>query len=173
MAPTYRLWTDIHAKDTADDLRQLFNRWPEAELLSIPQTINNSAVVAFTWRPGQADETTVRVAYDQQQRYQDNLRAIYLTLNGLRLAYFRGLGDVLTHTVSQMLRLGQAAETVDPYELLGVRPDAPMTAIKAVFRALSKEYHPDTAAEGKADPTMVDALAKAMASIERERGEAA
>lgn len=35
----------------------------------------------------------------------------------------------------------------DPYYILGVRRDAPMWVIKAAFRALSREYHPDTGTE--------------------------
>lgn len=38
------------------------------------------------------------------------------------------------------------------YDVLGVSPETPPVVIKAAFRALAKEYHPDSSAEAAADP---------------------
>lgn len=38
------------------------------------------------------------------------------------------------------------------YDVLGVSPETHPVVIKAAFRALAKEYHPDSSAEGAADP---------------------
>lgn len=38
------------------------------------------------------------------------------------------------------------------YDVLGVTPETPAVVIKAAFRALAKEYHPDSSAEAAADP---------------------
>lgn len=38
------------------------------------------------------------------------------------------------------------------YDVLGVSPDTPVVVLKAAFRALAKEYHPDSSTEAGADP---------------------
>ena len=38
------------------------------------------------------------------------------------------------------------------YDVLGVSPETPVVVLKAAFRALAKEYHPDSSAEAAADP---------------------
>lgn len=38
------------------------------------------------------------------------------------------------------------------YDVLGVSPETPAVVVKAAFRALAKEYHPDSSAEAAADP---------------------
>ena len=135
---SYTLHTDIPARDTARQIRALFEKWRGAEFITMPDRIDETAEVVFDY-----NENRVRVKYGQQRTYRDNLRAIYLTLEGLRMAHQRGLGDLLTNTVSQMLQLGQAAGQRDPHEVLGVRPDSPHAVAEAAYRALAKEAHPD------------------------------
>lgn len=38
------------------------------------------------------------------------------------------------------------------YDVLGVSPETPSVVLKAAFRALAKEYHPDSSADAAADP---------------------
>lgn len=38
---------------------------------------------------------------------------------------------------------------IDPYDVLGVAPDADPDVIRAAYRALAKKYHPDAQPEGK------------------------
>lgn len=44
------------------------------------------------------------------------------------------------------------AATRTYYDVLGVSPETPAVVLKAAFRALAKEYHPDSSAEAAADP---------------------
>ena len=138
---TYNLHTKISANDTKIDLYQMFEKWDDAELLAITNAkdYNETALVSFLFR-----DAPVRVEYGLQGYYASNLRAIYLTLEALRLSFHRGLGDILTGTVSQMLKLGQGAIQIDPYELLGIRPNAPLEVAEGAYRALAKSLHPDT-----------------------------
>jgi hypothetical protein len=131
--------------------------------LSAPLTAaqGEGAEVTFEYR-----QQPVRVSYAVQRNYESNLRAIYLTLEGIRLAYARGLGDIFTSTVSQMLQLGAGATARDPYEVLGVRPDFPDEIIHAAWKVLAKKLHPDAGGSDDAMKELNDALDR----IHRERG---
>lgn len=136
---TYRLFTKVPVDQTRRELHQTFAQWPGAELIRIyePKRRAAGALVVFDFN-GQR----IRVDYAGQEDYASNLRAIYLSLDGIRLSYTRGLGDVLLHTVSQMLAL-PGAQHIDPYELLGVRPDAPIEDIEDMYKIRAKRAHPD------------------------------
>jgi hypothetical protein len=162
LTPNYHISTRKAPDETQRELRYCFDAWPDAELVSARnlKDVNETAEVVFEFRG-----ETVRVQYGLQRRYRDNLRAIYLTIEGLRLAYRRGLGDLLTNTVSQMLHLGAGAQVRDPYEVLGVRPDAPLAVAEASYKALARERHPDA---GGTDDDMRE-LNDAIARIRKER----
>lgn len=136
---SYTLRTDKTARETAKAIKELFWKWTGAELLQIPERIDETAEIVFDF-----EGHPVRIKYGLQDQYRDNLRAIYLTLEGIRMAYKRGLGDLMTNTVSQMLQLGAAAQARDPYEVLGLRPDAPLEVAEASYKALAKTAHPDS-----------------------------
>jgi hypothetical protein len=155
--------TDVEAPRTKRELRHCFELWPEADFVAFPENTGEpeaKAIVVFDFQ-GQR----VRVDYNRRCHYRCNLRAIYLTLNDMRLAYYRGLGDVLMHTVSQMLALPGAAY-IDPYELLGVRPDADLEDIEAMYKIKAKRAHPDAGGSH-------DQMTNLNAAIERIRSDRA
>jgi DnaJ like chaperone protein len=53
----------------------------------------------------------------------------------------------------------------DPYRVLGVSPDAPMTDIKAAWRRLTREHHPDTLMAKGIPADHIDFATRKMASI--------
>lgn len=67
--------------------------------------------------------------------------------------------------------------TPDYYQILGVTPDANMKAIKAAYRRMALQYHPDTQTDGSSDERMkqineayaVLSDAKKRAAYERKR----
>ena len=56
-----------------------------------------------------------------------------------------------------------------PYAILGVHPEAMDVVVKAAFRALAREYHPDTGT--KPDTTKFQAATEAYGAIMKERQE--
>ena len=54
-----------------------------------------------------------------------------------------------------------------PYTILGVHPEAMDVVVKAAFRALAREYHPDTGS--KPDPAKFQAALEAYNAIMAER----
>jgi DnaJ-domain-containing protein 1 len=154
---TYNLRTDKTAEETMREMWRAFEQWPDADLIHARELKDgaHTAEVYFEFRG-----TPVRIHYGQQWRYAGNLRAVYLTLDALRLAYKRGLGDILTETVSQMLQLGAGARTRDPYEVLGVRPEAADEVIEASYRALARNAHPDAGGTDDAMKELNDAIGR-------------
>ncbi len=83
---------------------------------------------------------TVTLTLGSQQRPVDNLRAIGLTLENMRMIERRGLAEVAQ---AAYLQLAAPEQTRDPFEVLGLRPDAPVGLIDAAYKTLAKGAHPD------------------------------
>lgn len=100
--------------------------------------------VSVTFAAGRdAAERTVTV--DRWRRPVDNLWALAIGLEQIRLNELRGIDDV----ARQMYAALPAPKTRDPYEVLGVRPDAPFAVIDAAYRARAKTLHPDAGGTGE------------------------
>lgn len=82
----------------------------------------------------------VRVLIDRWDSFATNLRCAYLNIRDMRLAEARGSLDAMRETLAA---LPAPARERDPYEVLGVRPDAPLEVIESSYRALAKVRHPD------------------------------
>ena len=80
---SYNLYTKIGASKTQRDLFLLFEKWSNAELLVVRNAKDayDSAEVSFLF-----DDVPVRITYGHQRHYPSNLRAVYLTLEGIRMA---------------------------------------------------------------------------------------
>lgn len=96
-----------------------------------------------------ASEATVRfelrgvgitITCNSQLTYRQNLRCVAFAVEAMRMNEKRGIADTLAKAY---LQLEAPAVARDPYEVLGVRPDAPMMIIEAAYRVLAKERHPD------------------------------
>lgn len=97
------------------------------------------------------------------------------------LAYLKSVSDLFEFSDDTFRRikaahLGQDAD--DPYGILGVRNDAPFEEIRAAYRQLMRENHPDTMAGAKSAPREFEpvahdksaAITTAYARIRAERG---
>ncbi len=133
--------TEIALDRTKRELRHCIDIWSGAEFISIgdyrDQANERSAIVVFDFNGNR-----VRVDYDEACCHRCNMRAIFNTLDDMRRAFNKGLGDLLMHTVSQMLAL-PGAQYIDPYELLGIRPDTPLQDAEDMFKIKARRAHPD------------------------------
>ncbi|MEY4761800.1 MAG: hypothetical protein RLZZ200_1656 [Pseudomonadota bacterium] len=77
---------------------------------------------------------------DKFGRVVDNARALYLAIEAIRLNEARGLGEVLRQNYAA---LPAPVRERDPFEVLGIRPDAPMEIAEAAYKALTRSAHPD------------------------------
>lgn len=155
--------TEIALDRTKRELKHCLGHWKGAEMISIgdyrDQADELEAIVVFDFN-GNRVRATSRAACC----HRCNMRAIFITLDDMRKAYNKGLGDLLMHTVSQMLALPGGESYIDPYELLGVRPDAPLEDIEAMYKIKAKRTHSDV---GGSD----GAMKQLNAAIERVRAD--
>lgn len=93
--------------------------------------------VSVTFSAGKHINRTITI--DRFERPVDNLWALAIGLDAIRLNEERGLDDVAV----QMYQALPAPRQRDPWEVLGLRSDADMDAIEAVYRAKAKRLHPD------------------------------
>ena len=93
--------------------------------------------VSVTFTAGKHVNRTVTI--DRFERPVDNLWALAIGLDAIRLNEIRGLDDVARQVYAAL----PPASTLDPYLILGIRSDAPKEVAEAAYRALSRYAHPD------------------------------
>lgn len=118
--------------------------------------------VTLTWT--HSDGRRVRLSVNAQASARDNLRVLALAVEALRLNEVRGLTDAIQ---SAYLQLAAPASARDPYEVLGMRPDADTEDIEAMWKSKLRRIHPDKPG-GSAEATLE--LNDAWARIKAERG---
>lgn len=167
---TYTISTRVSWDDTLRELGETFRKWgiyewtvspvrPRARANSYYQTDEERAVtLIYTHVSGRE----VRLTMNQQSRGQDNLRVLYLATEALRLNETRGIGNVIADAYLQLA----APSHVDPWEVLGVRPDAEIEIIHAAYRAKAKIAHPESGGSEEAMKQVNDAYDR----IKKERG---
>jgi hypothetical protein len=75
----------------------------------------------------------------------------------------RGISDVIA---SAYLQLAAPGEQLDPYEVLDIRPGAPLEVVEAAYKAKMRIAHPDSGGS-------IDEAKRLNTAIERIRKEAA
>lgn len=80
----------------------------------------------------------------------------------MRLNEKRGLGEVIQQAY---LQLAAPEAPINPYELLGIRPDADLEVAEAAWKALMRRAHPD--ADGSEE--QVKKLNAAIEQIRKEK----
>lgn len=100
--------------------------------------------VTVCFSAGKHKDRTVTI--DRFERPVDNLWALAIGLDAVRLNELRGLDDV----ARQVYQALPAPRQRDPWEILGLRPDADEDAIDAVYRAKAKRLHPDKGGSAEA-----------------------
>jgi hypothetical protein len=117
---------------------------PAAPRYSTRFTDAADRAVSVTFSAGEHVDRTVTVS--RFVRPVDNLWALALGLDAVRLNELRGLDDV----ARQVYQALPAPRTRDPWEVLGLRPDADPEAIEAVYRSKARRAHPDTGGDAAA-----------------------
>ena len=101
---------------------------------------------------------TVKIECDSQWTYKQNIRCVAYAVNAMRMNETRGIADTMRHAY---LQLEAPKEQRDPYEVLGVRPDASTTIIEATYKALARERHPDAGSNADQMKELNDAYERA------------
>lgn len=143
---TYTLDTVIPWQDTYAELAWEFERWGKMRggvaSWSVGNTTNGrhrEREVTLSYQlPG---DPPVRLVMAKQANAQSNLRVLFLAVQAIRKNEARGIGDLVR---AAYLALPPPTVRRDPFEVLGVRPDAPKEIIEVAYRTLAKTAHPDT-----------------------------
>lgn len=160
MTYTKKSWSETKA-----ELREAFAKWAvthwdiECESTQYSRAgLNEDQRRVLVWyvHPTTGDE--VRLETAQFERPMDNLRAIYLTVDALRLSAYRGTDGLMRQA---FLALPAPAKERDPWEVLGLRPDSPRSVIEAAYKVLARERHPDHGGSNEAMAELNAAHAKA------------
>lgn len=103
-----------------------------------------------------------------------NFDDILYIFTGRRLKYVAGrainiFGEELAKKAADFFAGPEEPELPpnNPYVILGIHPDAMDVVVRAAYRALAKEYHPDTGS--KPDPAKFQAATEAYNAIIAER----
>lgn len=142
---SYQLRTSVSWSQTMQELGYMFEKWGVGEWEVRPMRLDSRK----TWWPPEERVVTIRFvrkgetqefSLGTQERPVDNLRALFLGLDSIRMNERRGIGDVVRE---MYLRLPAPPVERDPYDVLGVRPDTPMPVIEAAYKFKAHELHPD------------------------------
>lgn len=135
-------------RETEEDLAETFGRWGIREweatsnILRSRHTNRNltrdERRATVKWK--HKDGTPMVLTMDDHATPPDNLRVLYLGIEAMRMNQVRGIDKLLGQAY---LQLAAPVTAVDPWQLLGLREDAPWSAARAVYRARVAEAHPD------------------------------
>ena len=157
----YFLTTDASWAKTRRDLERTMGLWgvKDWEMVPIREPLmrdDQTVTIAFV-HPKRGE---VRVSMQRGSwpaRY--NLRALYLSLEDLRMVDKRGMLEVMGEVLTQL-----APPRSPAHETLGIRADATPDEIRGAYRRLAKEHHPDVGG----DNAVMVRITQAYESLMRE-----
>lgn len=99
--------------------------------------------VAVYWRAGRSADATMRcMAIDLYDRVADNLAAVAATLDAMRAIERHGGAAILDRAFTGFVALPAPASPAWP-DVLGVATSTPAHEVRAAYRRLRAENHPD------------------------------
>lgn len=162
---SYRMQTKVETERTRREIEGELRRWREVSDYEIPLRVERSQTQAFVRFVLRAIPITIQCS--TQASYGNNLRCVFYAVQAMRMNEVRGIADTMKNAYAQ---LAAPATARDPYEVLGVRPDAEWQVINGAHRAMANKTHPDKPG-GSAEA--FKEVQEAMEKIAAERGEGA
>lgn len=137
---------------TMAEIEECFAKWgvkqwqvrPMRELDHRSHWSTEPAKVEITY---ERDGAPVTIDCAVHPYYFQNLRVLYFALDSLRMNEARGVTDIVKQAYGL---LAAPARVRDPFEVLGVRPDADEDVIEASYKAKAKRLHPDAGGSAEA-----------------------
>lgn len=133
---SYRMHTTVEAERTRRQIEEELRKWRQVTDYEMPLRLDRSqtsAAVRFALRG-----IPITIECSTQASYANNLRCIFYAVEAMRMNEKRGIADTMQNAY---LQLAAPAKGRDPYEVLGVRPDAPLEDIKAMYLVKAKRLH--------------------------------
>lgn len=127
---------------------------------------DDPAVAAYFQYKGRA----MCFACDRWTKVEDNMRAIAKTIDALRGIARWGTGDMLEAAFTGFTALPAPSEAKEWWEVLGVPRHANQDEIKAAYRRLASEHHPDRGGDAARMAQINDAYRTAASGSHRSAG---
>lgn len=146
---TYQVTFNRALEDALDSIRKMGGRSP---IVSSNLKLRQDGLPYANQREPDDSGIAVYWTQDGQQRViacdcwrsrRDNMRAIGLTLEGLRAIQRSGASSILDRAFAGFAALPAAASGPDWRAVLGLGPTANADDVKRAFRGLAREHHPD------------------------------
>jgi hypothetical protein len=119
--------------------------------------VERSVTISF-----KKDGKTVTLSMDTQDTATGNLKALQLCIDDMRMIERRGLAETMQ---SAYMQLAGPAKERDPWEVLGLRPDASRDEIDAMYRVKARSVHPDAGGSNEAMAELNAAREQALAKV--------
>lgn len=140
-------YTDKSWSETKQDLRETFTKWGIREW-DVDAGISPARAANARQSPSERevvlnyvkDGVDIELRIDKWPRAVDNLRALYLTVESLRLNEYRGIADVVRQAYAQL----PAPVEQSAYATIGARPEWSLEQIEAAYKARARQLHPDS-----------------------------
>jgi hypothetical protein len=168
----YKLTTKKTWSETVKDLETTFDKWGVGEAWKIDPWKAPKSRAAFQMPNNRLVKLTfslsgreIVLSTNEQNRAVDNLRALYLAVERMRMIEVAGVQDLVRAAYAQ---LPAPPDPNDPYAVLGVPRNWDVQAIEAYWRNLMKTVHPDTAGDAGSG-IQAQRYNAAMAAIRKER----
>jgi hypothetical protein len=143
---SYTITTQKSWARTQQELASEFDKWRVTEW-----TTNYPRGARLEGRSQSELDRTVTLSYTKngkqinltmssQARAVDNLRALYLSIEAMRMIEKRGLSEAVQSAYTQIAAPKQKRS---PYEVLMILENSPLDVAEAVYKNLAKKFHPD------------------------------
>lgn len=165
----YKLTTKKTWTETIRDLEETFDKWGignhwKVDPWKAPKSraafqMPNDRLVTLTFSLSGRD---IVLSTNEQNRAVDNLRALYLAVERMRMIEVAGVQDLVRAAYAQL----PAPKAETPYDVLGVPKAWDLGAIEAYWKNLMKTVHPDLTGGSDVQAQRYNA---AMDAIRKER----
>ncbi len=163
---SYRMDTDVTEARSRKEIAEEFRKWNprygaaviETYDFPVPPKVGEStATVRFVLRG-----VPVTIDCSSQNSYRDNLRCCFYAVQSMRMNEVRGIADTMQNAYFQLA----PPQHIDPWEVLGIRPDADIEIVHAAYKAKAKTAHSDVGGSDEEMKIINDAYER----IKQERG---
>lgn len=141
-----QLTTKVSPVQTRREIEECFRKWgiDEYRIPRDGKSQSEAALIIFY-----VDDRKQELKCSRFYYYRENLRALYLILDSLRKAHDRGILSELARAAVAFLPAGSEAKR-PWYEILQVTPTTSPEVVKASYKALAKQRHPDAGGSDEA-----------------------
>lgn len=121
-----------------------------------PNPKDPGVAVYFEWNHKQ-----VVLACDKWMLVENNIRAVGLTIKGMRMAELYGVSSLLERAFQGFAALPAPSQESNWADVLGVPETAPLEEVEVIYKLRCKQHHPDRGGSDEKQAALNEAIKKA------------